>query len=86
MAESSAQTFPESISTHVNIPPGSDVSQEIALPMISGYSSSRLNAIGMEEAWINEAHAAVMFIWATTFCIKNPKQCFYILKTRERCT
>jgi len=54
--------------------------------MISGYSSSRLNAMGMEEAWINEAHAAGMFIWATTFCIKNPKQCFYILKTRERCT
>jgi len=43
--------------------------------------------MGREEAWINEAHATGMFIWATTivdFVQKNPEECFHILKTREQ--
>jgi len=88
------QTFPESISAHVNIPsgsnvkPGDSVSNDIEL-----FLTSHLNAMNMDETWVIEAHsylvphAACMFIWATTvaeFLQINPEQCFHILQTREQ--
>jgi len=88
-----AQTFPESISIHVNIPSGNDVkSGDSASKDIQAFLMSCLSAMGMDEAWVSEAcgylvpRAAGMFIWATTvakFLKKNPKQRFDILKTRE---
>ena len=86
------QTFPESISIHVNIPSGNDVKPEdSASKDIQAFLMSCLSAMGMDEAWVSEAcdylvpQAAGMFIWATTvakFLKKNPKQRFDILKTR----
>jgi len=68
-----AQTFPESISIHVNIPSGNDVKPgDSALKDIQAFLMSCLNAMGMDEAWVSEAcgylvpRAAGMFIWATT--------------------
>jgi len=88
-----AQTFPESISIHVNIPSGNDVKfGDSASKDIQAFLMSCLSAMGMDEAWVSEAcgylvpRAAGMFIWATTvakFLKKNPKQRFDILKTRE---
>jgi len=88
------QTFPESISTHVNIPSGNDVKPgDGASNDIQVFLVSRLNTMGMDEAWVNEARdylvprAAGVFIWVTTvakFLQKNPKQRFDILKTTEQ--
>ena len=88
------RTFPESISIHVNIPSGSDVKPgDSASNDIELFLMSRLNAMNMEEAWVDEAHsylvprAAGMFIWATTvadFLQINPEQRFHILQTSEQ--
>ena len=89
-----AQTFPESISTYINIPSGSDVKPgDSASQDIHSFLMSRLNGMNMEEEWVNEAHrylvprAAGMFIWATTvadFLRVNPKKRFKIIQTREQ--
>ena len=88
-----AQTFPASISIHVNIPSGNDVKPgDSASKDIQAFLMSCLSAMGMDEAWVSEAcgylvpQAAGMFIWATTvakFLKKNPKQRFDIIKTKE---
>ena len=84
------QTFPESISTHVNIPSGNDVKPgDGASNDIQLFLMSRLSVMGMDRAWVNEAcdylvpRAAGMFIWATTatdFLMKNPEIRFDSLK------
>ena len=68
-----AQIFPDSISTHVDIPSGRDVKAgDSASDDIRVFLRSRLDAMGMEEAWIVQAvdylapRAAGIFIWATT--------------------
>jgi len=88
------QTFPESISTYINIPSGSDVKPgDSASNDIGIFLMSRLNDMNMEEAWVDEAHsylvprAAGIFIWATTvadFLQVNPEQRFHILRSREQ--
>ena len=88
------QTFPQSITTHVNIPSGNDVKPgDSASNDIQVFLMSRLSTMGMDEAWVNEAHdylvprASGMFIWATTvakFLERNPKRRFDILKTRKQ--
>ena len=88
-----AQTFPESISIHVNIPSGMDIKPgDSASNDIRVFLMSYLSEMGMDEAWVSEARdhlvpcAAGMFIWATTvaeFLKKNPKQRFDILKSWE---
>jgi len=87
------QIFPQSISTHVNIPSGNGVKPgDSASSDIQAFLVSRLNAMGMDETWIKEVYgyliprAAGVFLWATTvaeFLERNPKQRFVILKTRE---
>jgi len=87
------QTFPDSISTHVNIPSGKDVKPgDSASNDIRAFLKKQFEVTNMGDAWVNEALyylvpcAAGMFIWATTvagFLQKNPKQRFDILKTRE---
>jgi len=77
------QIFPDSVRTHVNIPSGSDVEPgDSASNDIWVFLKSRLNVMGVEEAWIAQAvdclvpHAAGIFIWATTvtdFLRLNPK-------------
>ena len=85
--------FPDSISTHVNIPSGKDVKpDDSASNDIHAFLKKQFEVTNMGDAWVNEALyylvpcAAGMFIWATTvagFLQKNPKQRFDILKTRE---
>jgi len=89
-----ARTFPESISTHIDIPsgnnvePGDSASNDIRLFLVS-----RLNDMNMGDAWVNEAlghlvpGAAGMFIWAKTaadFLQENPAPRFHLLKTRKQ--
>lgn len=87
MAESSAQTFPESISTHVNIPFGSDASQEIAFPMISGYPSSH---VSMRR--VRKMHGLMRLIplvclsgqqLSSTFCRKILNNAFILTREQE---
>jgi len=88
-----AQIFPDSISTHIDIPSGRDVkpgdgtSDDIRI-----FLRSRLDAMGMEEAWIVQAvdylapRAAGIFIWATTvadFLRLNPKVQFSVLQLKD---
>jgi len=87
------QTFPDSISTHVNIPSGMDVKPSDSVSNdICAFLKKQLERTNMGDTWVNEALdylvlcAAGMFIWAITvydFLQKNPEQCFDILKTRE---
>ena len=65
--------FPNSISTHVNIPSGSDVRLgDGAYDDIRAFLKSCFEGMGMEESWIEKAldylvrRAAGIFIWATT--------------------
>jgi len=86
--------LPESISTRVNIPSGADVKPgDSASNDIHAFLKSRLDTMGMEEAWVKEAldylvpHAAGMFIWATTvadFLQENSARRLDILKTRSQ--
>ena len=87
------RTFPDSISTHVNIPSGKDVNPgDSASNDIRAFLKNRLEETNMRDGWVNEAlgylvpRAAGMFIWATTvadFLRKNPEPRFDILKKRE---
>ena len=86
--------FPDSISTHVNIPSGKDVKpDDSASNDIHAFLKKQFEVTNMGDAWVNEALdylvpcSAGMFIWATTvanFLQENPEQRFHILKTRER--
>ena len=87
------QIFPDSISTHVNIPSGGDVKPgDSASDDIRVFLRSRLDAMGMEEAWVVQAadylvpRASGVFIWATTvtdFLRLNPKVRFSMLKLKN---
>jgi len=89
-----ARTFPESTSTYINIPSGSDVKpKDSASDDICTFLKSRLDTMEVEPAWTTKAldylvpRAAGVFIWATTvaeFLRVNPEQRFHILQTRER--
>ena len=84
------QTFPDSISTHVNIPSGKDVKPgDSASNDICAFLKKRLEVTNMGDAWVNEAldylvpRSAGMFIWATTaadFLLVNPETRFDSLK------
>jgi len=88
------RTFPDTISTHVNIPSGKDVKPgDSASNDIRAFLKKRFEGTNMGDAWVNEAfdylvpRSAGMFIWATTvadFLQENPERRFYILKTREQ--
>ena len=88
------QIFPGSISTHVNVPSGEEVKPgDDASKDIREFIESRLNEMGLDKVWVNEAcdylahRAAGVFIWATTavqFLKKSPQERFNILKTREQ--
>ena len=77
------RTFPDSISTHVNIPSGKDVNPgDSASNDICAFLKKRLEGTNMGDAWVDEAldylvpGAAGMFIWATTvggFLQENPE-------------
>jgi len=85
-----ARTFPNSISTHVNIPSGRDVKPgDTASNDIRAFLKYRFDSRKMEAAWIKEAldylvlSAAGMFIWATTaadFLLVDPETRFDILR------
>ena len=88
--ENIIRMFPKTISTHVNIPSGSDVRLgDSASDDICTFLKSRLDAMGVEPAWITKAleylvpRAVGIFIWATTvadFLSVNPKIRFDNLK------
>ena len=88
------RTFPESISTHINIPSGNDVEPgDSTSNDIRAFLKKRLEDTNMGDAWVNEAldhlvpGAAGMFIWAKTaadFLQENTAPRFYILKTRKQ--
>jgi len=88
-----AQTFPDSISMHINIPSGKDVERgDSASSDIEVFLELRLNMMGMDKAWVKEAHeylaprAAGVFIWATTavqFLQIDPQERFRILKREQ---
>ena len=88
------RTFPDSISTHVNIPSGKDVKPgDSASNDIHAFLKKRFEVTNMGDAWVNEAldylvpRSAGMFIWATTvadFLQENPERRFHILKRREQ--
>ena len=88
------RTFPESISTHINIPSGNDVEPgDSTSNDIRAFLKKRLEDTNMGDAWVNEAldhlvpGAAGMFIWAKTaadFLQENPAPRFYLLKTRKQ--
>lgn len=89
MAESSSQTFSESISTHVNILSGSGVSQEIALPIISGSSSY------VSTRWVGKRHGLTRLTplaclsgqqLLSTLCRKILKNVFISLKRGNKRT
>jgi len=76
--------FPDSVSTHVNIPSGSDVKlEDSASDDIRAFLKSRFDTMGMEPGWIAEdlgylvPRATGIFIWATTaaeFLQVNPQE------------
>jgi len=88
------QTFPDTISTHVNIPSGKDVKPgDSASNDICAFLKKRFKGTNMGDAWVNEVLdylvpcSAGMFIWATTvadFLQENPERRFSILKKREQ--
>ena len=85
--------FPDSISTHINIPSGSDVRLgDSTSDDIRAFLESCFKGMGMEESWIEKAldylvrGAAGIFIWATTvanFLRMDPRGRFDILQTRN---
>ena len=88
------QTFPDSASTYVNIPSGSDVKPEdSASDDIRAFLKSRLDTMEVEPEWIAKAldylvpRAVGVFIWATTvaeFLQDSPRVRFDILEKRKR--
>ena len=84
--------FPDSISTHVNIPSGSEVKlEDSASDDICAFLKSRLDTMGMEPAWTAKAldylvpRATGIFIWATTvaeFLQVNPQERFSMLQSK----
>ena len=88
------QTFPESISTHINIPSGSNVKPgDNTSHDISIFLKSRFDSMGEGSAWIKRAldrlvpRAAGIFIWATTvadFLEVDPRIRFVILESKKR--
>jgi len=88
------QTFPDSISTHINIPSGSDVRPEDrASNDIRRFLKSRLDGMEVEPAWSTKVldylvpRALGVFIWATTvadFLQDNPRVRFDILEKRKQ--
>jgi len=88
------QTFPDSISTHINIPSGGDVKPEdSASDDIRTFLKSRFNSMEVEPAWIAKAldylvpRAVGVFIWATTvaeFLQDSPEIRFDIIEKRKR--
>ena len=84
--------FPDSISTHGNIPSGSDVKpQDSASDDICAFLKSRFDTMGVEPAWIAKAldylvpRATGIFIWATTaaeFLQVNPQERFSMLQSK----
>ena len=88
------ETFPDSISTHVNIPSGTGVKPgDSASDDIRVFLTSKLNAMGMGEVWVKDAldylvpRAAGMFIWATTvadFLELDPEVLFDVLEASRR--
>ena len=92
--DSITQTFPDSISTHITIPSGSDVEPgDSASNDIRAFLKKRLEDINMGDTWVDEAldhlvpGAAGMFIWAKTatdFLQENPAPRFHTLKKRKQ--
>ena len=88
------QTFPDSISTHINIPSGNDVKlHDSASKDIHKFLKLRLKTMSTKESWVMDAldylvpRAAGMFIWATTvadFLQENSARRLDILKTRSQ--
>ena len=88
------QTFPDSISTHINIPSGSDVRPEDRVSDdIRRFLKSRLNGMEVEAGWSTKVldylvpRALGVFIWATMvaeFLQDNPRVRFDILEKRKR--
>ena len=84
--------FPSSVSTHVNIPSGSEVKPEdSASDDIRAFLKSRFDTIGMELTWTAKAldylvpRATGIFIWATTaaeFLQVNPQERFSMLQSK----
>ena len=84
--------FPDSISTHVNIPSGSEVKPEdSASDDIRAFLKSRLDTMGVGPGWIAMAldylvpRATGIFIWATTaaeFLQDNPQARFFTLQSQ----
>ena len=91
--ENVTRMFPDSISTHVNIPSGSDVRLgDSVSDDIHAFLKLCLKGMGMEDAWIEKAldylvpRAAGIFIWATTvanFLRMDPRGRFDILQARN---
>ena len=87
-------TFPDSISTHINIPSGSDVRPEDRVSDdIRRFLKSRLNGMEVEAGWSTKVldylvpRALGVFIWATMvaeFLQDNPRVRFDILEKRKR--
>ena len=81
--------FPDSVSTHVNIPLGSNVKPEdSASDDISVFLKSQLDTMGVGPEWVVMAldylvsRATGIFIWATTvaeFLQVNPQVRFFTL-------
>jgi len=88
------QTFPDSISTYINIPSGSDIRPEDSVSDdIRTFLKSRLDAMEVDPAWNTRAldylvpRALGVFIWATTvaeFLQDSPRVRFDILEKRKR--
>ena len=92
--DSITQTFPDSISTHVNIPSGNDVKlEDKASDDIHVFFKSRLDNMRVGDEWVKKApdclvpRATGIFIWATTvaeFLELDPEVRFDILEARRR--
>ena len=88
------QTFPDTISTYIDIPSGSGVKPDDSTSDdIRKFLESRFNTIEVEPAWTTKAldylvpRSLGVFIWATTvadFLQENPRERFDILEKRKR--
>ena len=88
------ETFPDSISTHVNIPSGNDVKlEDSASDDIRVFLKSRLDNMKVGDEWVKKAlgylvpRATGIFIWATTvadFLELDPEVRSDILEARRQ--